>query len=475
MTDHKFFVFSFADVEVREREFLLLKAGKAMPVEPKAFRVLLFLLRNPGKLVTKDEIFAAVWNDSFVSDNSLTRSIATLRRLLGDDAREPRYIATVQSVGYRFLCEVAATEEGTGVPAPLSITDQAAILQASDDPAITATPDVQARRGSRRLPVLIGVACLLLVLAGAVLALHVAGHRSKSGGHAGRMHMTPILSVSGKMSDPAFSPNSEEIAFVWDGENPVHGDVYVHLIGGEKPLRLTHTESGFTCCASWSPDGHQLAFGRCDDSGGAVFVVAALGGAERKVTNVACMYGNAGWPVWTADPHPVTFGPFEQQVPSWSRDGKSIYFTANNTGEWQVWKRELASGAEKQITHHGGYAAVESHDGKSLYYSKYEGGGIWTVQTAGGTEDKITGALHHGYWGHFAVVDSGIYFLDADAKPSPTILFYDFRSRHTAPVLTLTENPIPWTASLAASRNGLTLFFGQYKLTSSIALAEDSQ
>ena len=115
------------------------------------------------------------------------------------------------------------------------------------------------------------------------------------------MRQSPILSVSGKVSDPALSPDSKEVAFIWDGENGVRGDVYVHLIGGEKPLRLTHTESGFTCCASWSPDGDQLAFGRCDDSGGAVFVVPALAGAERKVTSVACMYGNAGWPIWTAD------------------------------------------------------------------------------------------------------------------------------------------------------------------------------
>ena len=51
--------------------------------------MLLFLLRNPGRLVTKDEILKAVWNDCAVSDNSLTRSIATLRRLLGDDTHEP--------------------------------------------------------------------------------------------------------------------------------------------------------------------------------------------------------------------------------------------------------------------------------------------------------------------------------------------------------------------------------------------------
>jgi DNA-binding winged helix-turn-helix (wHTH) protein len=110
--DHKFSVFKFDDIEVREREFLLVKGGETLRVEPKAFRVLLFLLRNPRRLVTKDEILNAVWNDCAVSDNSLTRSIATLRRLLGDDSREPRFIATVPTVGYRFLCDVTAAEEG---------------------------------------------------------------------------------------------------------------------------------------------------------------------------------------------------------------------------------------------------------------------------------------------------------------------------------------------------------------------------
>ena len=111
MTDHKFSVFKFEDIEVREREFLLVRGGRALPAEPKAFRVLLFLLRNPKRLVTKDEILNSVWNDCTVSDNSLTRSIATLRRLLGDDSREPRFIATVPTVGYRFLCDVVAAEE----------------------------------------------------------------------------------------------------------------------------------------------------------------------------------------------------------------------------------------------------------------------------------------------------------------------------------------------------------------------------
>src|SRR5450631_82239 len=111
MMGNKSFVFRFADVEVREREFSLVKSGEALPVEPKAFRVLLILLRNPQKLIPKDELLTAVWGDTAVSENSLARSIALLRRLLGDEARTPRFIETVATVGYRWLCKVEVSEE----------------------------------------------------------------------------------------------------------------------------------------------------------------------------------------------------------------------------------------------------------------------------------------------------------------------------------------------------------------------------
>jgi Tol biopolymer transport system component/DNA-binding winged helix-turn-helix (wHTH) protein len=107
-------VFHFGDVEVREREFSLVKAGQVVTVEPKAFRVLLFLLRNPQKLITKEELLNAVWGDVAVGDNALARSIALLRRLLGDDTHVPRYIETVATVGYRFVCKVEVSEDPLG-------------------------------------------------------------------------------------------------------------------------------------------------------------------------------------------------------------------------------------------------------------------------------------------------------------------------------------------------------------------------
>jgi DNA-binding winged helix-turn-helix (wHTH) protein len=112
MTEHKSRVFTFEDVEVREREFSVVKDGEVLGVEPKAFHVLLFMLRNPRKVISKDELLEAVWSDASVSENSLTRTVAQLRRILGDDIREPRYIATVPTVGYRFLCDVQVTEDG---------------------------------------------------------------------------------------------------------------------------------------------------------------------------------------------------------------------------------------------------------------------------------------------------------------------------------------------------------------------------
>ena len=122
MMGNKSFVFRFSDVEVREREFALLKAGTALAVEPKAFRVLLLLLHNPQKLLSKEELLNSVWGDTAVTEGSLTRCIWLLRRLLGDDVNEPRFIETVATVGYRLVCKVEVSESASG---DLQATDKA--------------------------------------------------------------------------------------------------------------------------------------------------------------------------------------------------------------------------------------------------------------------------------------------------------------------------------------------------------------
>ena len=128
MKPSKYFVFRFDDVEVREREFTLTKAGKVLAVEPKAFRTLLFLLHNPQRLIAKEELLNTVWSDTAVTEGSLTRCIWLLRSALGDDIHQPRYIATVATVGYRFVCAVEVSEgtHGPGDSEPAYVSTEAA-------------------------------------------------------------------------------------------------------------------------------------------------------------------------------------------------------------------------------------------------------------------------------------------------------------------------------------------------------------
>jgi DNA-binding winged helix-turn-helix (wHTH) protein len=96
-------VFRFDEVEVDTEAFQARRAGVPVPLEPKALEVLLFLVHSHGRLVTKAELLQAVWPGTFVTESALTRLVAQLRKGLGDDVHEARYIETVPTRGYRFV------------------------------------------------------------------------------------------------------------------------------------------------------------------------------------------------------------------------------------------------------------------------------------------------------------------------------------------------------------------------------------
>ena len=77
------------------------------------------------------------------------------------------------------------------------------------------------------------------------------------------------------------------------------------------------------------------------------------------------------------------------------------------------------------------------------------------------------------YWGHWAVTESGLYLLDVDAEPRPTIEFYSFATRRITPVLSLERSTDRWQPSLSASRDGRTLFYTQSDPQSVIRMVEN--
>lgn len=103
----------FEDFQIDASRNLLLRGtdGKAVALTRKAFQVLLLLVENRGKLVTKDDLMARVWEDSFVEEANLTQTISVLRKTLGENPHQHRFIVTETGKGYRF---VAPVKEVTG-------------------------------------------------------------------------------------------------------------------------------------------------------------------------------------------------------------------------------------------------------------------------------------------------------------------------------------------------------------------------
>ena len=108
--------YRFGDFTLSPRRRLLIRSGVEQPLIPRYFDLLVFLVDRRHDAVHRRDIFDTVWNDVVVSDSALSQAIRTIRRTLGDDSREPRYIRTVSRHGYRFVfAEVIEEDDDDGL------------------------------------------------------------------------------------------------------------------------------------------------------------------------------------------------------------------------------------------------------------------------------------------------------------------------------------------------------------------------
>jgi DNA-binding winged helix-turn-helix (wHTH) protein len=104
-------ILTFPPYRLDPAEHRLWRGATAVELRPKTFAVLTYLAERPGKLVRNDELLDAVWKDAVVTPGTLNTSIRELRKALGDDARQPRYIETVHRRGFRFVAPVQLDTE----------------------------------------------------------------------------------------------------------------------------------------------------------------------------------------------------------------------------------------------------------------------------------------------------------------------------------------------------------------------------
>lgn len=282
-------VVRFGTYEMDLRSGELRKNGLKVRLTGQPFQILAILLERPGELVTREELQKRLWpGDMFVDfDSGLNAAVNRVREALGDSAENPRFVETLPRRGYRFIGQVEGHLQANST---------------ESQPAVDGQRNGIAGRGWK-----IGIAAGSVILLTAFGLLFPTIARRFLRQSQPQLEAVPLTTLPGQEISPSFSPDGSQVAFGWNGENNGAGfDLYVKVIGTEKPLRLTSHPVPWLG-AAWSPDGRSIAVNRFGTEGGGIFLVPALGGPERKLAST-----NAVWAPDTAL--------------SWSPDGKQLAF-----------------------------------------------------------------------------------------------------------------------------------------------------
>jgi Tol biopolymer transport system component len=229
-----------------------------------------------------------------------------------------------------------------------------------------------------------------------------------------------------------FSPDGKHLAYMSDRSGTM--EIWISNSNGSNGFQLSAVGGAGT--PRWSPDSFSVAFDVATTSGSKIVTMNLHGGAPLTLTPDA----------------------FHSVCPSWSHDGKWVYFGSPRSGDWQVWKVPATGGAPVQVTQYGGHAALASPDGKYVYYAKTPQAEpeIWRVPVNGGAEVSLP-LVHPGTWASWQIVKDGILFVGPSLGHEAVLSFYDFARQLTTTIAVLNRVPF-W---LGATPDGRTVAFDQ--------------
>lgn len=447
-------IYEFDDFQLEPDERKLVRRGQVVPLHGKAFELLLALIRNRGRLLTKDEIFEQVWPDQIVEESNLTVNMSAIRRALGERASNPRYITTISGRGYRFTGDVRQFADDA-----LTIERESfARIKVQQEEIESTGLEISAaqianavRRFTSHLLLLCVMAGVILMMAGGFLL-----RRNLIGASASPLpwsNVTPrrFVTHGGVPFRVAISPDGKSLVYVqrtkeknslWLGQIETNSSVLISdrpdvnyigvtfspdgqsiysaegaansatrlmrmpVIGGVPTELTTNIDSAVTL----SPDGRQLAFLRRGSGQSSIVITDAEGRNERTLASRK---------------RPESFSGYGL---SWSPDGKNIAVSASEDENkpHEVLAISVADGAAKKIGNHDwGFVSnlVWQSDGSGLLSIVRNSriarrSSVWFIPYPDGEPRKVTNDLNQ-YYGETMSLpanDKALAVLVADAE-----------------------------------------------------------
>lgn len=395
------------------------KEGTVQSLDPRTMQVLICLAVRQGEVVKREELMEQVWADVIVSENTLSSVIARLRKTLGDDWQNPRYIETISKSGYRLIAPVHRDDTMVSVFHGDSIPIMTVALP-TEIPKTKTTSD-EHRPSLWLLPAVLGTLVLIVVLLGALWWMQPFSPAAPM-----PLDPRPLLTLPGTEMGATLSPDGTKVAFMWQGPQQDNWDVYVVLVGEDNPVRLTNS-SDPEGLPAWSSDGQYLAFVRGDmiQMTCSIYRIPVIGGPETRLGDCGQGINALDWSpdgnyvvlstVLSPQTPPVLVlldvttqeqrtlaqpaqGSLGDRDPVFSPDNTQIAFRRRRpSGQYDVFVVPITGGAPQQITFdtRGTVGGVDwTPDGQHLLYSSSRDGEyrLWTWPVAGGEPTRV--ALH---------------------------------------------------------------------------------
>jgi Tol biopolymer transport system component/DNA-binding winged helix-turn-helix (wHTH) protein len=262
----------------------------------------------------------------------------------------------------------------------------------------------------------------------------------------------PVKLISSSRGDAGLdiSPDGKRVTF--DSSRTGSNEIWVCDADGSNPVELTSFGGPHCGAPRWSPDGKKIVFDAKPEGHADIYVIDGEGGLPRRLTAT----------------------PSDDVTPSWSRDGRSIYFSSDRNGKFQLWKMPAEGGEATKITKGDATLAIESVEGRTIYFTSFFLPGLWSIPVEGGQETRVLDLPDRGAWGYWAINERGIYYLNTRTVPDLTLEFFEFSTRRVTQVARLAKEPRWYAPGFDISADGRWFLYAQIdQRNSDIMLVEN--